>query len=1194
MGVVYEAIDREQQSRVALKLLPRASADAILQFKNEFRALCDLHHPNLVNLGELISDGERWFFTMELVDGVDLLHYVREGYTDAKSSPRSTAAADPAVATVQLPDDNTATGKGPLRAMAVLRDVRPPHVDRLRAVLAQLAYAVIALHDADKMHRDIKPSNVLVDRHGRVVLLDFGLVRDLVDPNHETQRRIGTPAYMAPELATTTAVGAAADWYSFGVVLYEALTGMRPPTAVERSEGRKLPAIDAAAPADLRALCLDLLAIDPAQRPGDDEVLARLGCARAGSIDTPARFVGRRLELAQLDNAYRRAAAGDCMSVLVAGESGVGKTAFVTHFIAEVRARAPAPLILSGRCYERESVPYKAFDGVIDALAKRLAGLAPATKLPPDAALLVRTFPVLERIPAIASSRQLQDTAEPRELQARVFAALRDLLARLAEQQPLVVVIDDLQWADADSMALLAALLRPPRPPSLLFLATVRTDNAERHGAAVPGEVHHIPLGCLDAAEARELAASLTGGGGDTAAAIANEAAGHPLFIEELARHARDAGEQRERPRLEQALAARIGQLDRSTRHVLELLATAGTPLSMRSLITASEATGESVSRHVARLRGEHLVRTSGSDAEVYLYHDRVRTAVRVGLEPEARRACHQRIAIALETAAAADPAVLALHWRAAGKLEVAAGYAARAAEAASRALAFTRAARFYRLSLVLDPKRPDIAQLRRRLGDALANAGRAAAAARAYRATAAIVDPRTAIELESMAADQLLRNGRIDDGLAVFEHVFRATGLGFPQSPRRVLASLLALRAKLRLRGLGFRERTAGEVDSDALLRIDTCWAAASGMAFVDVVRGSQLMTRALLLALRAGEPFRISRALAAEGAYRASKGGEDDSEAAALIARAEAIARRIDQPNAIAVCGLCWTMNAYLRGRWRETVARAEPTIALIRERCTGAHWELANTRLARHWALIYRGELGELRARIDDELHDAAETGDVFTSSNLRISLCNLAWLARDEPALAEQQLARGMTEWPGRGFQIQHFDEMQSSTHIDLYAGRGARAHERIEAIWPALERSLILYVQQPRIEAWFLRASAALAGQSSLPLARRAARRIARERVLWAAPLADLILAAVAAQEGNADVQEAQLRRAIAGFDTAGMAAHAAAARMRLGALVGGDSGAALSREGCEQLSARGIERPDRWAAMWAPGFAGDH
>src|SRR4051794_36238864 len=82
MGAVFEAHDRERNARVALKTLRAPSPEALLYLKNEFRALQDVRHPNLVNLLELIEEDGRWFVTMELVEGSDLLAYTRPGYSD--------------------------------------------------------------------------------------------------------------------------------------------------------------------------------------------------------------------------------------------------------------------------------------------------------------------------------------------------------------------------------------------------------------------------------------------------------------------------------------------------------------------------------------------------------------------------------------------------------------------------------------------------------------------------------------------------------------------------------------------------------------------------------------------------------------------------------------------------------------------------------------------------------------------------------------------------------------------------------------------------------------------------------------------------------------------------------------------------------------------------------------------------------
>ena len=218
MGVVWEALDRERLTPVALKTLRTLAPETLLRFKHEFRALQDLSHPNLVSLGELIEEDGQWFFTMELVRGESLLAWVRRD--DRFDEPR------------------------------------------LRAAFAQLATGLAALHARGLVHRDVKPSNVLVAEDGRVVVLDFGVVAE-VSTHEEGGGIVGTAAYMAPEQAAGGPVGAASDWYAFGAVLHQALTGMLPFSGRRTSENdRELPPPrrwSAAVPEDLDALVRSLL-----------------------------------------------------------------------------------------------------------------------------------------------------------------------------------------------------------------------------------------------------------------------------------------------------------------------------------------------------------------------------------------------------------------------------------------------------------------------------------------------------------------------------------------------------------------------------------------------------------------------------------------------------------------------------------------------------------------------------------------------------------------------------------------------------------------------------------------------------------------------------------------------------------------------------------------------------------------------
>jgi serine/threonine protein kinase len=363
MGSVYLVSDRQLGRQVALKTLNLSSGLDLYQLKREFRTMADLKHENLVVLHELISEGEQWFFTMEYVEGVPFDRYL--------------LAADSAP-----PDAGSAAD----------------HRERRLQTIRQLCVGVYAIHAAGFIHRDLKPVNVLVTDAGRVVILDFGLTRQAGSNSVSGEGMSGTPAYMAPEQAMERPGLPASDWYAVGAMIYEVLTGRCPFEGTvldillrKQSEDPVPPTqVTPSADPDLSDLCLQLLKRDPAERPNGEEVLLRLGVETGKSALPPGRsatpigvptldVLGREAELQALGAAYARVRKGEFAGVSVRGSSGIGKTSLVASFLREVLGTAAPgtqPLVLRGRCHERETLPFKAFDSVVDALSHRLATLA--------------------------------------------------------------------------------------------------------------------------------------------------------------------------------------------------------------------------------------------------------------------------------------------------------------------------------------------------------------------------------------------------------------------------------------------------------------------------------------------------------------------------------------------------------------------------------------------------------------------------------------------------------------------------------------------------------------------------------------------------------------------------------------------------------------------------------------------------
>ncbi len=522
LGAVFEAVHLGRGHRVALKTLPAVSPDSLHRFKREFRALADVTHPNLVGLRTLESDGAQWFITLDLLDGCSFLAYVRPaGRTDEA---------------------------------------------RLRAALAQLAAGVMALHARGVVHRDLKPGNVMVTTDGRVVILDFGLVAELgrAGALSAVGGVAGTPAYMAPEQAAGEAVGPPADWYAVGVMLFEALTGTRPfigePWQLlqdkQLRDAPPLPA-DSANPEDLAGLCIRLLARDPSARPDPLQIASVVAASAgpaAGPPGAPDQLIGRETQLAALGEtlaALRRVR--EPITAFVRGRSGEGKTSLAEAFLAPLR-RDPALVVMSGRCYDRESVPFKALDTLVDALASHLRSLPDADAallLPDDVGLLAELFPVLRRCEVVARApRGRLDALDQQQVRQRAFAALRLLLDRIGGRTPVVCFVDDLQWGDTDSAAALFEILRPPAAPTVLFLGSYRSDEADaspfltewaarQQQNGIDFDDRVVSVGPLSLDEATQLVVNVLGRDDEVvrrrAVQFHAQAGGNPFLLTELA-----------------------------------------------------------------------------------------------------------------------------------------------------------------------------------------------------------------------------------------------------------------------------------------------------------------------------------------------------------------------------------------------------------------------------------------------------------------------------------------------------------------------------------------------------------------------------------------------------------------------------------------------------------------------------------
>lgn len=1181
MGRVFAAFDRVRQTQVAIKMLGVLTPRSIVTIKREFRVAAELRHPNLVRLHELFSDGEEWFFAMDLLEGTTL-HRLLAGQ-------------------------------------------RPPDAAVLHHVFSQLALALCELHRSGTLHGDLKPSNFLiVGASHRVVLLDFGVARPLGLARSE-YAFAGTREYGAPEQTAGQHLTEAADWYAFGVVLFEALTGRLPvPGQLEQELS--------SVPSELGELCRRLLEPDPELRAGEAQVLLALG--GSAPLEQPAglgpgatrKLIGRAGELEQLLAAFAAMGPGKPQVVLVRGDSGIGKTALVEHFVSLV-ARKGA-IVLGSRCREREATSYKAVDGLIDDLVEYLDRVPPevaARLLPAGLDDLTRLFPTLRTASAVvAHSRSLSVEGSDQSLiKRRAIASFRELLVALSQRAPLVLWIDDLQWSDAHSAALLEPLLAGQTSASLLLLGGCRPMGELRgltfdvlYGqcADTLPEPQLIDLEPLAEADAESLARELLprdAERSDLAREIAREAAGNPLFIAELV-HQRDsltATSPARAPRtLSELVRGRVARLPEDARGVLEATALAGVPLSYTVARRSRGLTPNQAEEAVDLLRASHLVRTqsAGDERNIEMHHDRIREIVLQSLSREVRVEHHLRLARALEADRAVKPEILASHFHAGGQPLEAGRQWLKAADAAFEALAFAHAAELYGRGMALAGLDQDrLSAVRARRAEALAYDGKGVAAADVYLSAAEGQLQDRATELRRCAAEQLLLSGHLGRGLEVIGLVLEGLGMRKIRTGRRVLVSILIGRLLVRLRGLRFEARSPSEISQRELARLDASWSIACSLGVVDFMRGADFQNHHLLLALKAGEPRRLLRALTLEISYAATPARGSLHRTESLLRLADHLARVVDDKTATGLVRVSRGVAAYLNGRFDEALVECQLGVDQLR-RFAGTVWE---TVTAQRFIIASLFHLGRLRSLVDlvpPLLAEATAKGNLYASTFFKTTYSNAAWLVTDQLALAREHLAAGRDEWKAPGVQIPHCWMLVGDANLALYTGEGDRIWGMVERDWPRFVAAQFLRIAILRVQLLHVRSVAALchaSAQRRLGFASEARRfrqeargtagRLAKQRISLARPLAELTLAAVDMAGGDLEGARRGLTSCVELFTKQDMRLYAAAARTRLGQLLGGDEGAGLVHQAQAEFEAEGVVKVSSMLDMLAPGFSGE-
>lgn len=1111
MGVVWEAYDRDRMICVALKGLREISPARALKLKEEFRALRDIQHPNVVSLGELIEAEGRWYFTMEIVDGVSFKAYARRTEAevdddedtpslDEQTDAPSTSATETILATdgcTLPPGDPSRSSHYPSRIPD--RPRRPLFdEDRTRAAMHGLFRGLHAIHRRDIVHCDIKPSNVLVDkRTGRVVLLDFGVVSKATDENGSPTGKHavrGTWAYMAPEQVAGQGLSAASDMYSAGVCLFQALTGHLPfPPDASRAAQRCLEdapspsRYTAGIPEDLEKLCLALLSRDAEQRPSAFEAARILGIpitddsASSHELSMPPMatsmpFVGRTVELARLEEHLTCAPERDGTCIFVTGESGIGKTALVEEFAARARADHPTLRILRGRCHGRERIPFGAWDGVVDDITRWLC-VVPEEVVsrvwPEDDSMLVRIFPMLQGVPGASHTQTTSTIGDPRE-RRHAFDMLKSLLRAMSREVDVLICINDLQWADRDSLALLSSLFDGNDNPSLTLVATLRTTEVKMPEVAHRLQVRrdHILLRALSTRDAEQLVSNLLTQfaremGDEHRRRIVKASSGHPMFLAELVRYAEISTAQSGEYQLDEVLQRRTALLPADAQAIMKAIAVANAPVPNEVIMRVADVTPDAYAAQLNNLASQQLLQAQGLGRSnlVESFHGRVQEALYSEIDPSERKRLHASLATAWQSMGGGAESI-ADHFFEGGDPATAAIHAEQAAGHAASTFAFDSAAQWLKKTLLWSaPEGDDRKRLLVSLGKALSNAGRRHEAGTVLMEAANLEhDARHRFDALCQATEDFLSGGYYKEGLTASNELLHAVGLRLPQSRLEMVRQLFWSQTRRRMRGLRWSPVPREEIPEDTLRTIDACWAMMAGLGQIDALRVLPVGDYGHVLSLDTGEPTRICRSLM--GAVVAESAFSRERQVHELLTACEQAAKAARSPIADTYVELAHAMEAFiLRLNMDDCLAHCERATALLEETGRSRSWESDYTAQYRLWSLFYLAEIGQVRRDYGRTLAFAQQVGHRYMEVGLRTFFPTLH-LADDRPRDARQDIESAMDEWvPNTGLTThQHFWAAKGLSMTAIYAGEARQRFDELDAMWSGLQKSVLSRVK----------------------------------------------------------------------------------------------------------------------------------
>ena len=1077
MGFVHLAIDLRSTAQVAVKVMRRIDAWSIYRFIEEFRWLSQLSHPNLVKLYDAFCEGDVRYFSMELVEGKTIREWFRRFPSQVEG-----------------------------------------RWSELRRVLGQFASAIAYLHEHQVLHCDIKCSNLMIAQGNRGVLLDLGLAVRAGQDN----RLVGTLQYMSPEVIRGGSPTYASDWYSFGVMIYEVLTDSFPPIQIDLSQtdpSATLPQSPPAGnyhlnesqlrqnlqgcPADLAELCLELMSPEPAVRPAGSQVLQRLQAGKnpLGTQLPPLECSGRQSELTALHRAVSRSDPRRAGLVVIEGESGSGKSTLLQAWAKSLRPQAQ--LLLSVRCYRQDHTPMRLLNALVQELTAALPKLPQSrwkAGLQHRVGDLASLFPQVQQLlseamPQRTATQPSSPTANATHQDVALSAFVQWLL-ELSRQQPLVICVDDAQWADLESLRTLKRLLVHPGG---FGGSVVVVDESGRQrvqelmevsagklaAESWPFELTTIQLPPLAEAACLDL---LSGWcrlaevpmNASVAHDIVRRSSGNPFLLQEFFRtfvHLTHSGDISGSDWLvadsQSSVRRRFSLLPQPAENILQFLAVADQSLSFHQLQMVSRILPHELLRTLNLLASQGWVRSrSGElDSDVEIAHDNFRRAIQYSLPIDRLHRRHYRLARILSCETPPPWARVAGHYWAAEYFREASSCYLEAARTAIASGGHAEAIVFLdRADHPQAQRTPaEQSQLRRMKAGCLAQVGSSQAAAELYDALlqeelqAEQPDEAQITMLRCLAGEQRIRAGQLDAGVARLELALKQLGITRWKTSRfsqfRWTLAMFYLRS---LRRWPTRETAPAGHAQPAFSEMERCLNRVSPpLTFLDSQLGPHVMFGMKRIAQQRGSHYDRALAWSRAGILLSFAGRRWRRQALQHLRRGWQFARasRTDEARAtIHFCRFVWHRQ---RGHLAAAARSGAAAVALY-QACPGStQWEQQFTQWAMLGTYWYSNQLRQLQDSTKALRQSAHERADPMSLFWMHVDAAHAADLVSDQPERARVSLTIANAAIVSQSFQCPHFFLWLSRIYQALYENDPRQAFQILHHDWRRLDRALIM-------------------------------------------------------------------------------------------------------------------------------------